>query len=111
MRLALACRGAQLAKSGCGDRAALAPGRGFAMSWAKRRARAGDASMSCRPRWQIRYQLQIEAAPCSEFYETKQQARDRYFTVKEFSGIEFVELREPGGRLWFRDHFFDAAMK
>jgi len=71
------------------------------MTLRPRRAVPGAA-----PQWEIRYQLAITGEATREFYETKQQARDRYFTVKEFRGLDFVELREPGGRLWFRDHYF-----
>lgn len=56
--------------------------------------------------WEIRYQLPDDAEPVTETVLTKQQARDRYFTVKEFKGVRFVELRGPGGKVWFRDHFF-----
>lgn len=42
----------------------------------------------------------------TELFDTKAQARERIFTVRKFKGVTFVELREPGGALWFRDHFF-----
>ena len=57
--------------------------------------------------WVIRYRLAHEAADIVEEFASKQQARDRFFTVREFKDLAFVELRNPGGKVWFRDHWFD----
>lgn len=65
-----------------------------------------DAAPAFGP-WEIRYQLPDMGEPIIEKLATKQQARDRYFTVKQYAGLEFCELRGPGGKLWFRDHFFN----
>lgn len=59
-------------------------------------------------KWQIRYRLAAEEAPVMEFYTTKQMARDRFFTVRAFKNLAFVELRNPFGAVWFRDHWFDG---
>lgn len=72
-------------------------------------ARADLDAAPARGDWQIRYRLPGDGEPIIEKMATKQQARDRYFTVKEFSGLEFCELRGPGGKLWFRDHFFSKG--
>lgn len=69
-------------------------------------ARALDAAPAIG-NWEIRYQLPGQAEPIIEKVGTKQMARDRYFTVKQFAGLNFCELRGPGGKLWFRDHFFN----
>jgi hypothetical protein len=57
--------------------------------------------------WPVRYQIEGDAEPVREDYETKQQARDRFFTVRQFKGVLFAELRNPDGKIWFRDHYFD----
>jgi hypothetical protein len=56
--------------------------------------------------WVLRYRLDGEADYTVEKYATKSQARDRYYTVREFKMIVFLELRRPDGRLWFRDNWF-----
>jgi len=63
------------------------------------------------PPWVVRYRLEGADETVAESYLTKQNARDRYFTVKQFAGLYFCELREPSGKLWFRDHFFEKGPK
>jgi len=58
----------------------------------------------------VRYQLAPEASPIAEAFETKQLARDRFFTVKKFAGLAFCELRNPRGQIWFRDHYFGGEL-
>jgi hypothetical protein len=55
--------------------------------------------------WLVRYR-RLNAGLVEEEIRTKQQARDRFFTVKALGDVEFVELRNPAGQLWFRDKFF-----
>lgn len=66
------------------------------------------ADSSPAQKWTIRYRLPGDGEPIAETYLTKQNARDRYFTVKQFAGLEFCELRGPDGSIWFRDHFFEG---
>jgi len=82
-------------------RAPLAPGRrGEGMTFRRPRL------VAAKGQWAVRYQLEIEAAPFTEFYDTKQMARDRYFTLRKAKGLETIALYGPDGKLWFRDRYF-----
>jgi hypothetical protein len=69
----------------------------------RRRPPVPQSFDSRAPQWEVRYLLAVDSEPISEFYATKQMARDRFANVRADTRVDFCELREPNGRLWFRD--------
>jgi hypothetical protein len=57
--------------------------------------------------WRIRYRLESDTEIIGEDFATKEMARDRFFTIRAYKGVNFVELRNPRGQIWFRDHWFE----
>lgn len=72
------------------------------MSFGRRHDRpAGD--------WRLRYAVPGMAEPVTEVFATKTLARERLGVVMQFKGLSLLEMRDPFGRIWFRDHFFASA--
>jgi hypothetical protein len=57
--------------------------------------------------WLIHYS-KVDGEAIQESFQTKQMARDRFFTIKAGGGLSYIELRHPSGRVWFRDHYFGS---
>jgi len=75
-------------------------------------ARPAPSSFDSRAeQWEIRYLLETEAEPVSEFFKTKQMARDRFANIAAAGHVEFCEIRAPSGKLWFRDTYFEKGAR